>query len=418
MTTQQMIRLLLALALLLSACAGGGGEADTAGDTAATDDDTAATDDDAADDGGEAAAADGEPIQIGAVFDLSGPTSDVGVPYSEGMQSYIEWRNSEGGIEGRPLELQSQDYLYDVAVSEQLYSQFVSDGAVAFQGWGTGDTEALRPRVNADEVPFMSASLSELLIDPEETPYNFVVPLTYSDQLRVALQHIDDNTEETANVVVFHNDSPFGESPLEDGRNYIEENGLDIEMDTVAMPGGATDYTAELTRASDASHIVIQNVVTPAVQLVNDITTQGLDAQVVCLNWCTNEIFTELAGENAEGVLGIQPFRSPGGVEGDAGDVGAYLESQGQTLEDISSAWVQGWYSMHVMAEGIEAALASGEELTGPAIKEALEGMDPIETPFSAEIDFGADEHKGMESGVVSQVTDGVWTPISDVISP
>lgn len=407
--------LLLVLAMALSACA--------SGDDAGTDADADADADSAATDGGDAAAedaapADGEAIQVGAVFDLSGPTSDVGVPYSEGMAAYVEWRNAEGGVEGRPLQLASQDYLYDVAVSEQLYSQFVADGAVVFQGWGTGDTEALRPRVNGDEVPFMSASLSEELTDPEETPYNFVPPLTYSDQLRVALRHIADTAGGPANVVVFYNDSPFGQSPLADGEAYVADNDLDIEMTTIAMPAGATDYTAELTRASDADFIVIQNVVTPAVQLFNDITTAGLDATVVCLNWCANELFVELAGEGSEGVLGVQPFSSPGGVEGDLGDIGAHLEASGMSVDDIDSAWVQGWYAMHSMASGLEFVLADGGELDGPTIRAALEEMDPISTPFSVDIDFSPESHKGMTSGTVSQVADGVWAPVSDVITP
>ena len=94
--------------------------------------------------GGDGGDATGDPIVIGAVFDLSGPTADVGTPYSEGVLGYVDWLNSEGGIDGRPIEVKHQDYQYDVAQAETLYSQFVSDGAVAFMGWGTGDTEALR----------------------------------------------------------------------------------------------------------------------------------------------------------------------------------------------------------------------------------------------------------------------------------
>lgn len=408
MKARTMIRLLVALALLATACGGG----DDAGQ--ADDDPTEAA---AGADDAEDGAADGEPITVGAVFDLSGPTSDVGVPYSEGVEDYIAWLNGEGGIEGRPMQLQSQDYLYDVAVSEQLYSQFVSDGAVVFQGWGTADTEALRPRVTEDEVPFMSASLSELLTDPAETPYNFVVALTYSDQMRVALRHIAD-TDGSATVAVFHHDSPFGESPLADGEAYIAEEGLDIELRTVPMPSGATDYTAELTQVADVDYIIIQNVATPAVQLARDIATQGIEAQVLCLNWCANELFTELAGDAAEGALGVSPFTTPANAEGGLPEIEAFLEADGRTLEDIDSSYLQGWYTMAVMAAGVEAVVAAGEELTGPAIRAALEELEPIETPVSVPIDFTADSHKGMTSGIVYQVTDGAWTPVSDAITP
>jgi branched-chain amino acid transport system substrate-binding protein len=114
--------------------------------------------------------ADGEPIVIGNIADLSGPTGDVGTPYSEGVRGYVDWRNAQGGIEGRPIELLWEDYQYDVAVAEQLYTDYAAQGVVAIQGWGTADTEALRGRVNADEIPFMSASYSEEITDPERPP--------------------------------------------------------------------------------------------------------------------------------------------------------------------------------------------------------------------------------------------------------
>ncbi|MFQ5433811.1 MAG: ABC transporter substrate-binding protein, partial [Anaerolineae bacterium] len=104
-----------------------------------------------------------EPIKVGAIFDLTGPTSDVGTPYSEGIKDFVAWYNDQGGVDGRPLELISADYSYKVDQAEQLYTQYVNQGVVVFQGWGTGDTEALRGRIATDEIPFMSASYSDVL---------------------------------------------------------------------------------------------------------------------------------------------------------------------------------------------------------------------------------------------------------------
>ena len=135
------------LAVLLVACGGGESGSEGDGGTAAPDDQGTA--------GGETS---GDPIVVGGIFDLSGATGDVGTPYAEGVRDYVEWRNADGGLAGRPIQLEWQDYAYDVATAEQLYSQFTSQGAVAIQGWGTGDTEALRGLVTQDEIPFMSAS--------------------------------------------------------------------------------------------------------------------------------------------------------------------------------------------------------------------------------------------------------------------
>jgi branched-chain amino acid transport system substrate-binding protein len=398
-----------AVALAATACGGDGG----GGDGAEEDGGTVGAE--------EAEGLEGDPVVVGGIFDLSGATGDVGTPYAEAVRDYVEWRNTtQDGVGGSPLELEWQDYAYDVATAEQLYTQFVSSGAVAIQGWGTGDTEALRTLVASDELPFMSASWAETLVEPEETPFNFVVGSTYSDQMRVALQWIAEDAGGSAEVAVFHNDSPFGEAPIGDGQTYIEEQGLDLGYESYAMPGGATDYVGELSRAGSqgAEYIVIQNVASPAAQLAQDLANQGGDVQIVCLNWCTGELFIELAGDAAEGVVGVHPFLPPTAEAEGLAPIAEHLESQGESIDDTDIFYVQGWYTMHVMAEAIADVVESGEEVAGPAIRDALEAREPVETGVSEPIDFSDDSHRGMSGSNLFRVEDGVYVPFEEGVTP
>lgn len=411
----------LVLVLALAGC-GGDDDGDdggaTAGDDATTADDGGDGDGGDGDGGGETS---GDPIIVGGIFDLSGATGDVGTPYSEGVRDYVEWRNGGDGVGGRPLQLEWQDYAYDVANAEQLYSQYSSEGAVAIQGWGTGDTEALRGLVTDDEIPFMSASWAETLINPEETPYNFVVGATYSDQMRVALQWIAEDAGGPAEVAVFHHDSPFGESPVQDGQDYIDEQGLELGYENYAMPGGATDYVGELSRAESqgAEYIVIQNVASPAAQLASNVASQGMDMQIVCLNWCASELFIELAGDAAEGTVGVHPFSPPTLDAEGLQPLADHLETAGGSLEDKNIFYVQGWYTMHVMAEAIADVAESGDEVTGPAIREALETMDPVDMGgVSEDVDFTAESHRGMSGSNVYQMEGGELTLLEEGVTP
>lgn len=414
--TRRLAAALLALALTATAC---GGDDDTSDAPTDAGDGTATSDD--GDGGGDP---EGEPIKIGAIFDRTGATSDVGAPFGDGVLAYAAWVNDNGGIDGRPLEVMHSDYAYDVAQAEQLYSQYTSQDVVAFSGWGTGDTEALRPKITDDELPFISGSYSEELRDPAETPYNFVVALTYSDQMRIALNHIASQHEgEHVEVAVFHHDSPFGQSPVQDGQDYITEQGYDIGYANYAMPSGAADYFGELSQAASqgdggADYIIIQNVSSPAAQLAGNVVDQGIDATVFCLNWCGDEGFVELAGDAAEGSLGVLPWTPPTESEGDLSEVESYLESEGRTLEDIDLHFTQGWFQFKVLVEGIRTVVSNGDEVTGPNIRAAMEEMGPVSTPVSSDIEFSAEDHAGMTSGRVHEVQSGTWVAISDEITP
>ena len=52
-------------------------------------------------------------IKVGHLADLTGPTGDVGKPYAEGVQAYKRYINSQGGINGKLIEMQMFDYAYD-----------------------------------------------------------------------------------------------------------------------------------------------------------------------------------------------------------------------------------------------------------------------------------------------------------------
>lgn len=364
--------------------------------------------------GGEEAS--GEPIKVGAIFDLTGPTSDVGTPYSEGLTDFVNWYNENGGVDGRPLELISADYAYAVDQAEQLYGQYVNEDVVAFMGWGTGDTEALRGRIADDEIPFMSASYSDVLGEPSEAPYNFLIGTGYGAQAVASVQRaIEDGAD---SVAIFHHDSPFGTSPVAMAQEYAESNGLDFAA--FPMPGGATDFTAELTQAQDAGadYIIIQNVSSPASTLVKNIRDFGLDATVVCLNWCADELFVSLAGDAGEGVIGSSPFAFPGsGAEG-LQEMGDYLAEQGGDLSEKGVRYVQGWLTMKVMTAAIEQVVADGLEVTGPNIRAALEAMDSYDTGGITQVlSFSSDNHAANKAVQFFEIQDGTWTAISDYVS-
>ena len=373
--------------------------------------------------GGDSGADNEGPIKIGVIADLTGATGDVGAPYNNGMLGYVKWINEKGGIDGREIEATSKDYAYDVPTAERLYKEYVNDGVVAIQGWGTGDSEALMNKVGADELPFMSASYAEVLTDPNEAPYNFVVAPTYSDQMRIALNWINEDAGGATQVAFFHNDSPFGLAPLEDGQAWIKEKSLDLTMEPYAMPAESANYVGLLSQAEKqgAKYIVIQNVSSPAAQVAKDIKAQGLDMKIVCLNWCSDEIFVDTAGDAAEGHVLIQPFAPITANEPGHEEIQKFLEGEGSSLEDEGLHYAQGWYTMDVMAEGIRAALEDGGDLSGSAIKEALETMGPIDTGGvvgTGEVEFSADSHRGSTGTGIYVVEDGVMKPLETGVTP
>src|SRR6266404_5879973 len=130
-------------------------------------------------------------IPIGHLADYSGATSDVGTPYGQAVADTFAWVNKNGGIGGKQVNLDTNDYGYQVPRAIALYKKWSgADKVAAIMGWGTGDTEALTVFVAQDKIPYLSASYAAALTDPEGTsgkakpaPYNFFYGPSYSDEI-------------------------------------------------------------------------------------------------------------------------------------------------------------------------------------------------------------------------------------------
>src|SRR3954453_16112915 len=134
-------------------------------------------------------------IALGHLADYSGGTSDVGVPYGQGVADTFAWINKNGGIGGKQVNLDTNDYGYQVPRAIALYKKWSGGDKVAgIMGWGPADTEALTGFLAQDKIPDISASYAAALTDPEgisgkakPAPYNFFYGPSYSDAMRAML---------------------------------------------------------------------------------------------------------------------------------------------------------------------------------------------------------------------------------------
>lgn len=403
--------LLVALLLVLGILAGCGGnkatDANKSGDTKPSEGQTA-----------EKPAENKDPVKVGAFYDLTGATGDVGTPYAEGEQAYIEYINSKGGVNGHQIELIGQDYAYKVDEALKLYKKYTtSDKVVAILGWGTGDTEAMKELVAKDKIPYLSASYSENLVNIEAHPYNFLSAATYSDQARSSLKWIKDNWKGEGNpkVALLYNSSPFGKSPIEDAKVFAKEIGVDI-VDEEVVELKALDATPQLMnmQKKDPDFAIIQETWGATATILKDAKKLGLDTQFIGLNWASGEGIIPLAGDAAEGYLGVISHAFPYENLPALKEIEDYLASKGQKLADKNQKFVQGWVTAKILCEGIKNA---GDNLTGEGIKAGLEKINNMDLGgLAAPVTFTADSHRGTKQIRLGEVKNGKFEMISDYV--
>ncbi len=321
----------------------------------------------------------GAEIKVGGLFDLTGITSDVGKPYAQGVRDGVAWTNANGGINGKSIRLIEADYGYKVPEAVAAYKRMVADDKVIMiNGWGTGDTEGLKEFVNKDKIPYFSASFSAHLTNPAKTPYNFFVAPTYSDQLRAWLKWVKDDWKDKSRnprVAFMYGDNAYGKSPVEAGRQYCKEIGVDLVEETI-LPGAFQDATSQLLgiKQKGADYAYINVTTTGTSTVLKDARKLGLPIKFGSNPFGFSEALPLVAKEAAEGVVGVMPDVPFGEkVPGMARITQFHEKNHPADMHD--AIYVRGWTYVLVWSEALKRADKKGA-LTGEGVKAAMETLN------------------------------------------
>jgi branched-chain amino acid transport system substrate-binding protein len=325
-----------------------------------------------------AAPAAGGEIKVGGIFDLTGVTSDVGKSFAKGVRDGVSWTNDNGGVNGKKINLVEVDYGYKIPEAVAAYKRMTTDDKVIMiNGWGTGDTEGLKALVNADKIPYVSASFSGHLTDPSKTPYNFFVAPSYSDQLRAWLSWVKEDWKDKSRnpkVAFYYGDNAYGKSPMEAGRQFCKEKGIDL-VDEEILPGTFQDATSQLlnTKQKGADYAYINVTTTGVSTVLKDAKKLGLSIKFGSNPYGFSEALPAVAKEAAEGVTGVMPHVPFGeNVPGMKKLVDFHKKNHADDTHD--AIYVRGWTYVLLWSEALKRADKAGK-LDGPGVKAAIETL-------------------------------------------
>lgn len=356
-------------------------------------------------------------IPVGHLMDNSGPTSDVGVPYGEGVRDALAWVNrTRNGIAGRQLNVLGFDYGYQAPRAISQYQAWSRDRVVAIQGWGTVDTEALIRFVTRDRIPYISGSYSAALTDAagrsgrqgvEAAPFNFFYGPSYSDALRAMLQWAKQDWDRRGQqgrprYVHMGANHPYPNSPKEAGEALARELGFEVlpAIQFALTPG---DYTAQcLTlRQQGAHYAYLGNTAGSNISVLRACQTAGVQVQFLGNVWGMDENAMKAAGTAANGV--VFPVRT-GAVWGQQAPGMAQVQAISRVSDASGTAYrpvhyLAGICSAMLMVEAMEHAARDGGQVSGERIREGFyarnnwvpRGFEGVCNPSN----FAPDDHRG-----------------------
>jgi branched-chain amino acid transport system substrate-binding protein len=224
----------------------------------------------------------GEPVVIGAVTSLTGPFAPWGVQIQDGMQLAVDEINADGGVDGRPLELEVLDDQSNADEGTTAMERLVDQGVVAVGGVVSSDVGLATSRIAEENgVPLFLIKSGSGAILTQESRFTFRTCLPAAPMVSAPIaQYADEEGFTRVGAIIA--DYAWGQSIREAlESDFAELDGVELQVEVAPVP--EQDFTTYLRSLESFNPDLIVATGHPAGS--GPITTQsadlGLDVPVI-----------------------------------------------------------------------------------------------------------------------------------------
>jgi branched-chain amino acid transport system substrate-binding protein len=340
--------------------------------------------------GDESAGGGGEgPILIGLSGALTGGDAILGQTQREGVQLALDEINEDDGIQGRQIELVTEDEANDPSRMAEIAQKFVTRDQVdaIIGGTNDGTAQVLAQVAEQSQVP---------LIVPFANGDQITQGKKWSFQVDVASTAfvqgiVDFATENFDRIGIVYDDNAFGQAD----RDFALEDLEAVNVEPVAVisiPNEGTDFTPQLSqfRDSDAQVLIAPISGTNAAQLRKDMTRLNYEPLIAGPNSLAFQSMIDVGGEFVEHKVLLEDVideTKPEVVEFQEKFRAAYDK------EATSGFELLGYDAMNIMAFALKQAGGTDKAKVRDAI-EGLSNYEAVSGKKGSTISYSADDHR------------------------
>ncbi len=332
------------------------------------------------------------PIRIGLVGPFSGPSSDFGVPMMNGALLAAEEINAAGGYLGRPLELVIKDDTANPDVGLQRSQELLKEGVLATIGFcNTGVAmKSLELFQNARAPLIVPCATGTPITTKFPAPESYIFRTSPRDALQAPFVVDDIVSRGWTRVAILADKTGYGEAGMNDVVQALAGHGLKpVHIGRFDL--GVKDLKDEVKAAQEAGANVLFSYTVGAEAAVIAKARQALKWNVPQVGaWPLSfPAYIQGAKDAAEGSLMAQSFIGEPSNERRVAFLSAYARKFQTRRIAVPMAAAQAYDTVYLLSYAL-LSIRNGE-LTGPAIKQALENIKRVyygvvathEHPFS-----------------------------------
>jgi ABC-type branched-subunit amino acid transport system substrate-binding protein len=330
-----------------------------------------------------------EPILVGQSAALSGPQAAFGQEMSAGIRLYFDKVNAGDGVQGRRIELMSEDDQGKEDLTKEKTKVLVGRGAQALIGYTT------RPCVvagaglaDAAKIPFIAPfSGTPALYKNYKT--TFTVRASYDEELQAIMDYFV-TVGQSRIAFVYLNDAKGTNLPLVEA--ILKKKGLQLHTHAgVERTSGDTTATVDAIAKAEPQAVAMLANNLPAASFIRDFKARMPGTPIAIVSFIDAEQLIKTLGPVANGVMFSQVVPPP-------------TRRSRMVVEEFRREWdkvhkarapsftaLEGYIGARALAEALR---RTGPKAAPSTIVGALESVDMIDLG-SHVIQYSRERHNG-----------------------
>jgi ABC-type branched-subunit amino acid transport system substrate-binding protein len=318
----------------------------------------------------------GDRIVLGHAAVFSGPAAQLGIQMRNGIQSYFALVNERGGVNGRKLELVTEDDKYEAkeapGASKKLIEQHKVFALLGYVGTPTG-TEHIKVTAPA-KVPLVGMFTGAEALRVPMSRYIFHVRASYYDETEKIVEQVISTGGQK--IAVFYQNDGYGQAGLKGVEIAMGKRNLKIaSLGTVERNTIAVEDAVKKIQAVQPDAVVMVSAYTSCAEFIRQMKKAGSAATFYNVSFVGSKALADALGKEGSGVAISQVVPFPWGTS-----VPVVKEYQAAAKKagfvDYNFSAMEGFLTAKVLVEGLRRA---GRNLTREGFVDAMEKINDVD---------------------------------------
>jgi ABC-type branched-subunit amino acid transport system substrate-binding protein len=321
------------------------------------------------------AAAQNPPIVVHHIGPFTGVLAASNKESIEGANLFLDAFNARGGVQGRPIKLETLDDGQDPKRTKALFDELVAKKKplALLLTRTTPSMEAILPAVAQHGIPVVGPQTGGSFVNHPPRREVFTIRASYQKEAETAIRMQHGIGVSSFGVLLA--DDVFGTDTM----IAIDKTFKDLKLTPLAVAkvdNRKPDVTESVRVISAKSPQVVLLIVSSkaASDFVKRYRAQGSNATFISLSNTSNNDYIQGLGDQARGAIVMQVLPSP--FSGSTVLARDYAAAAGKAKAPLSYAGLYGYASAKLLALGLTRA---GREPSPGSLIAALEGMGEVD---------------------------------------